>query len=542
MKDGRPTASRNPRGVADARGRLSPERARAPLAALGLVLLAGAAGYYLIFAAFGTPMRIMLAVGILLVGIAIAIDPEAVWGRLTTRGSLYGGNTLALAALFLGVLGLLNVLGSRRHERWDLTASKQYSLSDETIKVLGQIEQPIQATAFFSNEQADATRKNEFSDLLREYQVRSNGKIDFEFVDPVERPGLAQQFGVREFGTTVLVMGDRRQQITGTRESDVTTAILRLLNPQGKKAYFTTGHNEHRLDSFDNDGYSQLKTSMESSNFVVEPLNLFATNAVPEDASLVVIGGPKLPFADEERQAISDYLNRGGKAMILADPRVEAGLGALLSPWNVELGQAYVVETDPAAIAFQSPFNPIVTKFPVHKVAEQLPSLLLPATTYINVPRDARGSTVITSLAQTSERSWAESDDAAIRDPRAIRFDEGADVRGPLTLAAAIEVRPDTAPGAEAASGPKTRLVVVGSSRFVANQVFQLPVGNRDFFLNAANWLAEAEELISIRAKPTDNRTLFLTSAQQNTILYSTTLFLPLLVLGLGAAVWWGRR
>ena len=67
-------------------------------------------------------------------------------------------------------------------------------------------------------------------------------------------------------------------------------------------------------------------------------------------------------------------------------------------------------------------------------------------------------------------------------------------------------------------------------------------LGNRDFFLNAANWLAESEELISIRAKPTDNRTLFLTSAQQNTILYSTTLFLPLLVLGLGAAVWWGRR
>ncbi len=543
MNDGRPTGSTRPVHRAASHSRSLPDRLKAPLAGLGLVLLLAAAGYYLVFAAFDNPMRIMLAAGILLLGIAIAIDPEAVWGRLNTRGSLYGGNTLALAALFLGVLGLLNVLGARRHERWDLTASKQFSLSDETVKVIEQLNRPIQITGFFSNEQADATRKTELADLLREYQIRSGGNINYELVDPVERPGLAQQFGVREFGTTVLTMDDRRQQITGTRESDVTTAILRLQNPQPKKAYFTTGHNEHRLDALDNDGYSQLKTSMESSNFVVEPLNLFATTSVPEDATLVVIGGPKLPFGEAEQDAISTYLSGGGKVMLLADPRVDAGLGALLSPWSVEIGQNYVVETDPSAIAFRSPFSPVITKFPVHKIAEQIPSLLVPATTYLNVPRGGQGNATVTALAQTTERSWSESDDAALRDPAAIRFDEGADVRGPLTVAAAIEVRLDAAPtGGDATSAPKARLVVVGSSQVVANQVFQLPVGNRDFFLNAANWLAEAEELISIRAKPTDNRTIFLTSAQQNTILYSTTLFLPLLVLGLGAAIWWSRR
>ncbi len=542
MKNGRPTGSTRAASGPEGAAPSLPDRLKAPLGGLGLLLLLGAAGYYLVFGAFDNPMRIMLAAGILLLGIAVAIDPEAVWGRLTTRSSLYGGNTLALAALFLGVLGLLNVLGARRHERWDLTASKQFSLSDETIKVIEQVNRPIQITGFFSNEQADAGRKTELADLLREYQIRSGGNISYEFVDPVERPGLAQQFGVREFGTTVLTMDDRRQQITGTRESDVTTAILRLQNPQPKKAYFTTGHNEHRLDGLDNDGYSQLKTSMESSNFVVEPLNLFATSSVPEDASLVVIGGPKLPFGEAEQDAIRRYLDGGGKVMILADPKLDAGLGALLSPWSVEIGQNYVVETDPSALAFRSPFSPVITKFPVHKIVEQIPSLLVPATTYLSVPSGGQGSATITALAQTTERSWAESDDAALRDPAAIRFDEGADVRGPLTVAAAIEVRSDSAARGEDTSGPIARLVVMGSSQVVANQLFQLPVGNRDFFLNAANWLAEAEELISIRAKPTDNRTIFLTGAQQNTILYSTTLFLPLLVLGLGAAVWWSRR
>ena len=522
------------------RHNLSLDVLKGPLAGVGLLLVAGAFGYYLIFGAFDTPMRIMLGGGVLLVGIAVAIDPSAVWGGLTTRNALYGGNTLTIAAIGLGILALINVLAARRHERWDLTASQQFSLSDETVKVLQRLDQPIQVTGFFS---IDDTRRQEFGDLLREYEIRSDGRISHEFVDPVERPALAQQFGIREFGTTILQMGDRRQQITGTRESDLSTGILRLIEPRAKKAYFTAGHNEHRLDATDNDGYSQLKTSMESDNFVVEPLNLFATGTVPEDAGVVIVAGPKLPFDEPEQQALIDYLGRGGKLMILADPKVDAGLGPVVSQWSLEIGQPYVVDTDPNAFAFRSPFNPVVSRFPVHKITEQLPLVLFPSTTYVNVPRDTPRGATITSLAQTSDRSWAETDEAALRDPQAIRFDEGADIRGPLTLAVAVETRPDTAPGSEPdLTTPQARLVILGTSRLVANQVFSLNLGNRDFFLNAANWLAEAEELISIRAKPTDNRTLFLTGAQQNTVLYSTVIFLPLAVIAAGAAVWWSRR
>lgn len=519
--------------------RFSIDQLKAPLAGLGLLPLLGAVGYYLIFGAFDTPMRVMLAVGILLVGIAIAIDPDAVVGTMRTRTALYSGNTLAIAAIFVGILGLINVLGARRHERWDLTATSQFSLSDETVKVLQRLPQTIQVTGFFA---PDDTRRNELTDLLREYQVRSDGKIEYELVDPVERPGLAQQYGIREFGTTVLQMGDRRQQVTNTRESDLTTAILRLIEPSAKKAYFTTGHNEHRLDGSDPDGYGQLKTSMESDNFVVESLNLFASNVVPDDASLVVVGGPRTPLGDPELEAINAYLDRGGKLMILADPKVDARLGQLVGKWNLEIGQQYVVETDPQGF-FRSPFNPVVSRFPVHKITEQLPLVLFPASTSITVPTQTPAGAVMTSLAQTTERSWLETDDAALRDPQAIRFDEGADIRGPHTLAVAIEIRPETPPGGEAdPAAPKTRIVLLGSSRMVTNEVFQLPVGNRDLFLNAANWLSLSEELISIRAKPTDNRTMFLRQDQQNVILYSTTLFLPLLVLAAGATVWWSRR
>lgn len=516
---------------------------KAPLAALGVLLILAALGYYLIFAIFDTPMRLLLAAGILLVGVAVAIDPEAVWSKLTTRNALYGGNTLAIAAIFLGILALVNVLGSRRHERWDLTANKQFSLSDETVKVLGQVTQPIHAIGFYSSEPVDQTRRQEFLDQLNEYQIRSNGQITHEVVDPVEQPAIAQRFAIREFGTVVLQMGEQKQQITSTREPDVTSAILKLVRPTPKRAYFTVGHNEHRLDGFDRDGYSELKRQMEARNFVVEPLNLFASQAVPDDANLVVVGGPKQPFTPDEVTALGTYLDRGGKIMAMVDPELDSGLAALTARWNLEIGRFYVLETDRNSI-WQSPFNPIVNRFPVHKVTEQMPFVVFPSTTYVTVPKETPPRTTMTALAQTTDRSWAEATDpTAATDPQSIRLDEGVDVKGPLTLAVAVEVTPESSPGADPpADAAKARMVVVGTSRLVTNDVFQLPAGNPTMFLNAANWLIGEEELISIRPRTEDVRRLFLSEAQRNTLFFSTTLFLPVVVLALGVVVWWSRR
>src|ERR1043166_8371143 len=98
---------------------------------------------------FDTPTRILLAVGVLLVGVFVAIDPEDVWRRLTSPGALYSGNTLVLGAVVVGILALLKVVATTRHQRWDLTANKQFSLSDQTLKVLADLPQPVQVTAFY---------------------------------------------------------------------------------------------------------------------------------------------------------------------------------------------------------------------------------------------------------------------------------------------------------------------------------------------------------------------------------------------------------
>src|SRR4051812_9497369 len=411
---------------------ISPEMLKGPLAILGGLLILGGLSYYLIFQGFDTYARVTTAAGILLVGVAVAIDPEALWGKLTTRNMLYGGNTLAIAAIFIGILVFVNILGTRRPERWDLTANKNLSLSDETTQILQQIPEPVKAVSFV---QYDDSRRTELENQLYEMQVRSNGNLTYELVDPREQPGYAQQLGVLELGTTVFVMGDRKQQVSGTREQDLTTGLIKLIKPNPRKAYFTTGHQERKIDGFDQDSYGQIKSQLESRNFTTDVLSLFTTPEVPQDASMVVIAGPRVPFTDVEIQALNAYLDRGGDMMILVDPGVDTGLGPLMSRWGIELGKNYVVESDPR-LTVQSPFLPVVQRLGQHKVTDKIAGIpvvfLIP--TYLTTPSPAPSGFKITPLAQTSDRSWAESDPNALRNPQTLKFDEGVDLKGPLTL------------------------------------------------------------------------------------------------------------
>ncbi len=525
---------------------MSPDFVKGPLAVLGVLLILAGGSYYVIFQGFDTTARIITAAGILLLGTAIAIDPEAIWGKLTTRNMLYGGNTLAVAVIFIGILVLVNVLGTRRPERWDLTAGKALSLSEETIQVLQGIPQPVHAVAFVQFEDG---RRTEIENQLYEMQVRSNGMLTYEVVDPREAPGYAQQLGVLELGTTVFVMGDRRQQVSGTREADLATGLIKLVNPNPRKAYFTTGHQERSIEGFEPEGYGQIKTQLESRNFVVQTLSLFTTPEVPQDASVVVIAGPRIPFTDVEIQALSAYLDRGGDLMLMVDPAVDSGLGPLVSRWGVELGQAYVVESDPRLTA-RSPFLPVVERLGAHKVTEKITGLpvvfLIP--TYLTAPQQPPTGWRITNLAQTSDRSWTETDESALRNPQNVKLDEGVDMKGPLTLAVAIEPTPDpaAAPGADPppASEPKSRVMIVTTSQLASNATSQFggQVANTDLFVNGASWLVGDDELISIRPRPPENRTLFLTAAQKNFIMLSSILGVPAIVLALGILVWWGRR
>src|SRR5215813_8786820 len=130
-------------GVNESRGGFSFETLRVPLAALGIFGVLAGLAVWLVQGDFGLAPRILIAAGILLLGVYVALDPEDVWARVTGRGAIASGNTLAIGLAAVVILGLFNVLGSRYQTKFDLTANKQFTLSDQSIKVAQTLQAPV---------------------------------------------------------------------------------------------------------------------------------------------------------------------------------------------------------------------------------------------------------------------------------------------------------------------------------------------------------------------------------------------------------------
>jgi ABC-type uncharacterized transport system involved in gliding motility auxiliary subunit len=521
---------------------------RLPLAALGIFGLLAGLGVWLIEGQFNQWARILVAGGILLLGVVVALDPRDIWERITGRGALFSGNALIIAAAAFGILGLVNVLGSRYQTKWDLTATKQFTLSEQSIRVAETLPQPVKLTAYF---QAGDPQRTEYEGLLSEYALRSGGKLTFEFIDPVQRPGEARAAGITQEGTTVFQMGDKKQNSTGSQERDITTALIKLTRPE-KKVYFTTGHGERRLEGFDPGDYAQVKQALERDNFRAETLNLATSRTVPDDAAAIIIAGPTNPFRQEEKDALRAYLDGGGSLFVLMSPSVpnapnNTDLNDLLAKWEVGFTKNVVIETRNALQG--DPLVPATDTYKFHTTTSDLRLLTIyPNATNVSYPGQSPGGSSVTPLVETTDQSWSETNfqqlQQTVQQRGALQPDE-ADQKGPLALAAAIEqevTSGQASGGSEGQNKRTTRIVLVGTAEFAANWVTSTGAGNLDLFLNAANWLAEQDDLVSIRPRQDDTRQLLLTGTQQNLIFYSSVLFLPLSVLAAGLVVWWARR
>ncbi len=520
-------------------GGFSTESLRLPLAALGIFGLLAGLGALLVEGQFGMIERILIAAGVLFLGIYVALDPEDVWAKLTGRGALYSGNTLVLAVAALVILGFLNVLGSRFQNKVDLTANQQFTLSDQSKRVAENLPQPVKVTAFLTTSDS---RKSDFQTLLNDYSARSGGKLTYELVDPEQKPSDAIAAGITETGTVVYQMGDKKQNSTGTTERDISTALVKLIRPE-KKVYFTQGHGERSLDGFDQGDFSQLKQALQRDNFTTDQLNLVSTRDVPDDAAAVIIGGPTSRFVPEELDALKAYLDGGGKLLLMVGPGSQADFNDLLGKYGVSIDTNSVV-IDPAQPYLNDVRVPVVVNDGNHDITKELRNVgtIYPLASVIKAPSPASGDTTVVSLAQSSDQSWGNSNQTQV-------VKQDGDPAGPLPLAVAIQTNPTasatpTSTSTDSSTPGGARIVVVGTPNFVANRFIppNVPSGNTELFLDATNWLAQEDNLISIRAPDNTSRTMLLTGPQINLLKFSSWLFLPLAVLAAGAAVWWTRR
>jgi ABC-type uncharacterized transport system involved in gliding motility auxiliary subunit len=138
-------------------------------------------------------------------------------------------------------------------------------------------------------------------------------------------------------------------------------------------------------------------------------------------------------------------------------------------------------------------------------------------------------------LFKSNPRSWGEAD---LGEGGEVSFDPDRDIRGPLALA--VAVTKETKASSETTPGVKARLVVTGTSNFPINAYF--PQGNGNMFLNMVSWLAQDEDLISIRPRAMDDRRIVLSQSQLSLLRLVTVFVLPGIALVVGILVVMNRR
>ena len=451
---------------------------------------------------------------------------------LSTRSALYGANTIILTSIFLGILIFANLLAFRHKHRFDFTEGGYFTLAPQTIKFISNLPREVTLTAFF---QTDSPDKIAFTNLISGY-LEETDKIKLQYIDPDKNPSATKQYGVTTYGTIALESGAKETKIQNPTEENITNALLKVTRDEQKVIYFLEGHNESAISSVENEGYATAKKNLEQDGFIVKPLLLLQSGEIPKDASVLVVPGPKKPLQDEEQKAIESYLNSGGAVFMLIDPKSSSKMEPFLTKWGIELGEDIVI--DPMSKLFGGDFAaPVVNQYTAHEITNDFV-----LATIFPIIRSVRGVPVAgittTELLKTGANSWAESD--FVSGTGTVNYDEGKDIKGPVSVAVIAIKDLDDAPN-EGKPSLKATLLVVGDSDFFNNRYTNFS-GNGDFFLNAVSWLAEEEQLISIRPRERKSTPIQMTQSLGNAIFIMGIIVFPGLIATVGIRIWWRRR
>lgn len=475
------------------------------------------------------------------------------------RGARFGSLATASVLVVLAILVAINYLGLRRNKRWDLTAAKQYSLSEQTRSVLRSLERPVSIKVF-----AESNDFARFRDRLDEYQYTSK-QVAVEYIDAIKDPRRANQYNVQSLGTVVIEYDGRTERVTSDGEQEITNGLIKVVQGKQSKVYFVQGHGEKNTEGSDRGSYSTIAAALGSDNYAVDKLVLVQQKEVPADATVLVVAGPKTDFLAPEIEMVKAYLARGGKVLFMLDPpdRADsaplAGITALLKEWAIEVGNNMVVDVSGIGQLFGTNESvPVAAKYNPHTITANFNLMTAyPLARSVSPATGETGGKFAQALVETSANSWAETDlKTLMTSGKVERNLEAGDKAGPVSLAAAVSSPATAAPptdGAKQGDGagaagkpedapkPETRIVVFGDSDFAANGYLGIP-GNRDLFLNTVNWLAQQENLIAIRPKDPEDRRVTLTAGTENLIFWLSVVIIPGVILLAGVQTWWRRR
>ncbi len=463
------------------------------------------------------------------------------------RSWAYGSNAIISTVLFAGILAFIALIAERHPWRLDLTEAGKYTLSEQTRKILDSVKEPVRIKGFYASMGPEQNRAKETLENYNYY----NKNITYEFVDPDRQPEVARRYEVRTYGTLVLEGYDKKEVVQIDNEEAITNAIFKLMRKEEKKIYFLTGHGEHSLKDFERSGYSGVQAALQKANYRVEEWNLMQQGKVPDDVSVLVVAGPRKSLMKEEVASLTEFVDGGGKLLILVEPFQDGGLRDFLGRYGMELHDDIVVDQQ-GGVYLGSYLMPISAQYGMQKITEDFQvASFFPEVRSVRAMEKPPENAHVSPLVFTSEGSWAETDLAALNQQSQAKFDESGDMKGPVPLAAIAEIggkKPDSGEQKDTGEGDdkgkdakKAYVVVYGDSDFASNSYFDA-LGNGDLFMNTVNFLAEEGTLINIKVREAKTKPMLMSQGQGVLVFWVSVVLVPLSVLMAGLAVYRVRR
>lgn len=448
-------------------------------------------------------------------------------------------------ALVFAIIVLVNIISSRYFFRLDLTEDQRYSLSDASINILENLDEPLTVKAYFSEGLPPDIEKvrQDFKDLLIEYANRSDGNVVYEFINPNEDREVemqAQQNGIspiminvrdkdqmkqqKAYLGALLELGDKKEAIPfiqpgAAMEYALSSSIKKLSAKVRPIVGLLQSNGEAELNAL-----QELNQQL-SIMYEVKGVVLSDTAGVPNNINTLAIIAPKDSVIDRDLNYLDNFLKRGGRLLLainnvkgnfqtVSGEKVNNGFSKWLTKYGVTIDDNFVLDASCSQIMVQQnqglfrmnipisfPYLPTITNFAEHPITKGLESVTLQFASSISIaPKDTSISYV--TLATTSDKS-------AIKNlPVFFNIEKkwtGNDFpKSNIPVAVAME--------GKIAGNSFSKMVVFSDGDFAVNgsgkQAQKLQPDNVSLMTNAIDWLSDDTGLIELRTKGVSSRPL----------------------------------
>ena len=423
---------------------------------------------------------------------------------MKNRNAFRGGSySLTISVVVLAILVVVNIFASALPTavtKYDISASKLYSITSNTKVVVNALEQDVTIYWVVQSGQEDEVIEN----LLGKYDSLSD-HIQVVKKNPDVYPTFAEQYTDETVRNNSLIVecGDRSRFIgyddIYVQEADIysysyntsfdgegaiTSAIDYVVSEELPQVYILEGHGEADLPA-------SFQEQIEKENIETNTLSLLTVDAIPEDADCVMIYAPESDISQEEKDLLADYAADGGKLFVVAGPvqdGVLENLYDLLVDYGVEANEGIVVEGDREHYSFQGPavLLPDMSSDTItDSLIEENYFPIMPISLGLTVTENT-GSGTVTELLTTSYTSYSKLAGYSMTDYEK----EDGDIDGPFALAVSI----DTA--------GEGKIIWFTSSYFLDDMYNATSSGaNANLGMNALSSLIGETEAMAIRSK-----------------------------------------